>query len=387
MTTPSNEDILKDLGIIVEKQAPKSLTPRQQRIVAGFEDIQRFVTEHNRLPNRNAKDNLFEPIYAIRLEKINASPEARNLLRAIDTQGLISESCSEDESESTEGSDNASLDKSQLNDITRLQHVRSSAERRAAEMIAVRTRCVDFDRFKPLFDKVRIEINNKTRKTKRFELKSEIEEGRFFIVNGQMAYVADKGSEFVQEYGHNDARLRVVYDNGTESNVLMRSLQRALNKDKAARRVTEPVTSPLFPSSNVDLKVSSGTIYVLRSQSRLPEIAENRELIHKIGVTSGKVETRIADARRDTTYLLSDVEVVKTYDTAGYDHKKFEWILHKFLMRARLRVSIHYNGKTVKPKEWYLVPLDVIDEVVEAILDDSILSLRYDVKTFSVVKR
>lgn len=390
MTNRSNEEILDDLGIIVEKKQSNSLTPWQQRVVAGFEDIQRFVEEHNRIPNRNAKDNLFEPIYAIRLETINATPEACKLLRSIDTQGLITPSTSNDdweESEPTGFSHKGDIDKEQLIDITRLTHVRTSAERKAAEMIASRTLCVDFDKFKPLFDQVKIDINHKIRKTRRFELKSEIEEGRFFIVNGQMAYVADKGSEFIQDYGHNDARLRVIYENGTESNVLMRSLQRALNKDKAARRITEAITSPLFSNSTLDPNLSSGTIYVLKSLSSLDDIARNREFIHKIGVTSGSVETRIADAKRDTTYLLADVEIVKTYDMAGYDHRQFERILHKFLIKARLKISIHYNGKEIKPKEWYLIPLEVIDEVVEAILDKSIVSLKYDQKTFSLVKR
>ena len=382
MSNRSNEEILDDLGIKVEKKQSSSLTPEQQRVIAGFEDIQRFVEEHDRLPNPSSKENLFEPIYAIRLDRINASHEMRDLLRSYDTQGLITPSAKNTEEVIIGG-----VDTEQLTDITRLTHVRTSSERKAAEVIANRTHCVDFYKFKPLFDQAKIEINNKIRKTRKFELKSEIEVGRFFIVNGQMAYVADKGAEFIQDYGHNDARLRVIYENGTESNALMRSLQRALNKDKAARRITEAVTSPLFQNSNLDPNLSSGKIYVLKSLSKLSSIAENRDLIHKIGVTSGDVEKRIADAKRDTTYLMADVEIVKTYDMAGYDHRQFEKILHKFLMEARLSISIHYNGKEIKPKEWYLIPLEVIDEVVEAILDKSIVSLKYDRNTFSIVKR
>lgn len=383
MTERTNKDILGDLGIDVQSSSTPLQSPWEQRVIAGFEEIQKFVRVHNRLPNKESNEILFEAIYAIRLERLNELPEAKRLLLPLDTQGLITESPDKEEIEDSEFGKEI-IPKV---DITRLRHVRSSAERKASEFIASRTFCSEFKRFKPLFDQVRKDLSNKVRQTRKFGLKSEIEVGRFFIVNGQMAYVAEKGNEFVQEYGHNDARLRVIYDNGTESNVLMRSLQRALNKDKSARRVTEALTSPLFPHSTLGPEQSSGVIYVLRSLSNLREISENRDFIHKIGVTSGKVQTRIADAKRDTTYLLANVEVVKTYDMAGYNQRHFEKILHKFLAEARLDIEIRHQQKVVRPKEWYLVPLEVIDEVVESILNETIVSLKYDKNTFSIVKR
>jgi hypothetical protein len=135
--------------------------------------------------------------------------------------------------------------------ITELRHVRSVSEKRVAEEIANRERCEDFDRFKPLFDQVQRDLQNGGRTTRRFVkdsgfLKAEIKAGQFFILGGQTAYVAEVGEAFKAPNGESDARLRVVYSNGTESDLLLRSLQRALYKDEAGRRITDPVAGPLF---------------------------------------------------------------------------------------------------------------------------------------------
>ena len=145
-------------------------------------------------------------------------------------------------------------------------------------------------------------------------MKAEIEKGRFFIVSGQKAYVAEKGETTLTEQGRTDAWLRVVFDNGTESNMLMRSLLRALNKDEAGRRITDPTAGPLFSDQAIDGDEASGTIYVLRSQSDHPMVAGNRDLVHKAGVTNIPVEKRIAGAHLQTTFLMANVEAVATYE-------------------------------------------------------------------------
>jgi hypothetical protein len=200
-------------------------------------------------------------------------------------------------------------------DITALRHVRASAEKRAAEEIANRQKCEEFERFKQLFTQVQAEIEGGVRQTRPFELKAEIRPGSWFIVGGQKAYVAEMG----------EMRLRVIFDNnGTESNLLMRSLQRALHKDEAGRRITDPSAGPLFGDQSSDGDMESGTIYVLRSKSDHPEIAANRELIHKIGVTGGEVDTRIVNAALDPTYLLADVEIIATYTLYNINRSRLE---------------------------------------------------------------
>src|SRR5947208_14408689 len=115
-------------------------------------------------------------------------------------------------------------------------------------------------------------------------------------------------------HGRTDVRLRVIFDNGAECNPLMRSLQRALHKDDAGRRITDPVAGPLFAEESEDGDLASGTIYVLRSKSDHPAVVGNRDVLHKIGVTGADVQRRIASAKFDPTFLMADVEIVATYE-------------------------------------------------------------------------
>jgi len=201
-----------------------------------------------------------------------------------------------------------------------------------------------------------------------------------------VAYVAEEKSEFTTQYDRRDMRLRVIYDNGTESDVLQRSLQRALHRDNVARLITEPSAGPLFGDTMEAGDIESGTIYVLRSLSGHPFVAEHRELIHKIGVTGGDVAARIAGATKDPTYLLADVEVVASYKLAGINRVKMENLFHKIFSPAQLDLEIKDRfGNPVKPREWFLVPLAVIDEAVERIKDRSIEGMIYDPRVAKLV--
>ncbi len=178
---------------------------------------------------------------------------------------------------------------------------------------------------------------------------------------------------------HRQGRLRVIYDNGLENEPLLRSFQRALYKDEAGRRITDPDIGPLFGDRAEPDDLESGTIYVLRSRSEHPSIAPHRELIHKIGVTGSSVETRIGNAANDANYLLAEVDVVATYKLFHISRTKVENLLHKILAPARLDVTIEDRfGRPVHPREWFLVPLHVIDEVVTRLRDGSIEGFSYD---------
>jgi hypothetical protein len=218
-------------------------------------------------------------------------------------------------------------------------------------------------------------------------LKAEIRPGTWFIVGGQKAYVSEMGDVFTNAQGRTDARLRMIFDNGTESNMLMRSLQRALHKDEAGRRITDPVAGPLFSGEPAEDDQAAGTIYVLRSKSDNPVVAANRDLIHKIGVTNMPVAQRIAGARLQPTFLMSDVEVVATYELYNISCTKLEKLIHRVFEPARLDIEIKDRfGNPVVPREWFLVPRFVIDEVVDKIKDGTISRFRYDPKSASLVE-
>lgn len=361
-------------------------TPREERIIAGFEDIARFVKEHGRAPQHGEERDIFERLYAVRLDRMRELDECRTLLASLDVDGLLTGERVADAPETVD--DDALLAElrgiGDADDITKLRHVKSSEEKRVAEEIAGRDPCVDFERFEPLFKQVQADLDSKVRATRPFVkdagfLKADITQGQFFIVGGQVAYVAKVGEPIKAPNGEIDARLRVIYSNGTESDLLLRSLQRALYKDDAGRRITEPVAGPLFADEAEEGDVESGTIYVLRSHSDHPFVVEHREVIHKIGVTGGSVETRVAGADKSATYLLAGVEVAATYKVFDVNPRQLEGLLHKVFAPALLDLTLQDRfGNPVRPREWFLVPLEAIDDAVQRIRDGSIVGYRYD---------
>jgi T5orf172 domain len=382
--TDEDDALLGELGVDVEVKKVGSHTPREERIIAGFEEIQRFVEQHGHPPSHGEGKDIFERLYATRLDRLRELDECRQLLKPLDHQGLLSgisatpavaaEDLDDDELLAQLGVDAPAPD-----DVTELRHVRSAADKRAAEEIANREKCEDFESFKPLFDKVQAELASGVRQTRPFELKAEIRPGSWFIVGGQKAYVADMGEIFSNAQGRTDARLRVVFDNGTESNLLMRSLQRALHKDEAGRRITDPVVGPLFADQSEEGDLASGAIYVLRSKSDHPDVAAHREILHKIGVTSGSVEKRIANAKLDPTFLMADVEIVATYHLYNINRTKLENVIHRVFGAAQANIEIKDRfGNPVVPREWFLVPRFVIDQAVDRIKDGSITGYVYD---------
>ena len=396
MAEMDDDELLDALGIDVAPAKIASRTPREERIIAGFEDILRFHQTHGCAPLHGEDRDIFERLYAVRLEQLRQLPEAQTLLADLDRPGLLAgggapqahiDDLDTDALLAELGVDAAPGDTAAAQgDITVLRHVRSNTQRHAAEEIADRTPCEDFEDFAPLFERAERELKAGVRTALHFGRDASIANDNYFILGGQLAYVAEVGEAIKAPNGESDARLRVIYANGTESNLLRRSLQRALYKDDTGRRLSDPDMGPLFGDAPEADDIASGTIYVLRSLSNHPFVAEHRELIHKIGVTGGKVETRIAGASKDATYLLADVEVIATYKLHNIHRTKLENIFHRLFADAQLDLTIEDRfGNPVKPKEWFLVPLPVIDEAVNRIRDGSITSVIYDRGTAKLI--
>jgi hypothetical protein len=383
------DELRAELDEFASDKKPAGHSQVEERVVAGFEEIQRFVEEHGRAPLHGEDRDIFERLYAVRLDRLRALPEFCEQLAAKDRQGLLSGAA--ETHAMPLGVDELAAELRETSpspDITRLTHVRSRAEIKAAEEVADRTPCNDFASFALLFERAENELRSGVRRTRSFGINPRIDAGDFFILNGQMAYVAEKGDVFSAPNGQPDARLRVIFANGTESDLLMRSLQRALYKDEAGRRLTRPDAGPLFGDELEDGDVESGTIYVIRSRSEHPFIVAHRELVHKIGVTGGDIRSRIANAVNDPTYLLAEVDIVATYKLAGINRIKLEALLHQIFAPAQLDLTIEDRfGHPVKPREWFLVPLAVIDEAVNRIIDGSIVEMVYDPATARLVER
>lgn len=392
MADLTDDELLAELGVEVEQQKARIYTPREERIIAGFEDIVRFFEEHGHAPQHGDDRDIFERLYAVRLDRLRALDDCRELFTGMDKHKLLAGS-PDDAAEPTDVIDDDSLlaelgiEPVADDDIRVLRHVPTAQERRAAEEVANREKCEDFAKFKPVFEQVQHELETGARETRPFELKAEIRPGAIFIVGGQTAFVAEMGEVFTNPQGRSDARLRVIFDNGTQSNMLMRSLQRSLNKDEAGRRITEPEAGPLFSGQAEDGDEASGIIYVLRSKSDHPVVAEHRDLVHKIGVTNMKVEKRIAGARLQPTFLMADVEIIAQYQLFNVNRTKLEKLIHRVFGAAQLDLEIPDRfGTMIRPREWFFVPLETIDAAVGRIRDGSIVDFRYDPKVAKLVK-
>ncbi|HEY9017216.1 GIY-YIG nuclease family protein [Thiomicrospira sp.] len=395
MADKSNSDILAELGVEVETKKKATLTPKQERIIAGFEEIQKFVEEHGHAPQHGEDKDIFERLYAVRLDQINKQKECCELVKELDYQGLLLSDSVDAVFENVLESDVDILAELGIeaepakDDITVLKHVKSSLEKKRdkADEVGSREPCKDFEKFKPLFEAVQRDIEAGIRKTIPFDKDGSIEEGNWFILSGQKAYVASVGEQFIGKDGRKEYRLRVIFDNGVESNQLMRSLQKRLWEDETGRRISDYSYGPLFDNVADEEDSASGTIYVLRSKSEHPKIAENRQIVHKIGVTGGDVKKRIANAKIDPTFLMADVEIVATYHLYNINRTKLERLLHSFFGDVKLNIEIIDRfGHPVIPQEWFLVPLFIIEQVVEKITDGTIQEFAYDPITTTLAR-
>lgn len=390
--TEQDRAILDSLGVDATPQKKANLTAREQRIIAGFEEIERFVEEHGAAPQHGEDNDIFERLYAVRLDSMRQSDECRELLKPLDSGGLLTATPSKKKELPEKASDAELLaalgvEATPDEDITSLKHVKSSKEKQAAEEIAHREKCANFHLFKPLFEHVQQQIESGERQTRLYRGYKDIRQGDFYILEGQKIHVAEMGEPYMNhEQQRQECRLRVIFDNGTESKYLLRSLQRALNKNEANRLITAPVLGPLFSDDENEKDILSGTIYVLRSLSKNPFIQENQSVIHKIGVTGGDVKKRIANAKKDPTFLLADVEIIASYQLANLNRHKLEKLIHRFFFPARLDLELQDRfGQGVAPKEWFIVPLPVIEQAVQLIKEGTLTNYRYDSEQAMIV--
>jgi hypothetical protein len=393
--TDEDLELLGELGVEVAPEDKGGRTPREQRVIAGFEEIERFHDEHGHAPQHGEDRDIFERLYAVRLDRIRESGECRAILKGLDRRGLLGESPRAGTPDAADGASDDELlaalgvgaDAATDDSVSKLVHVRSNAERAAAEDVARRTPCADFETFRPVFETVQRELDAGERRTAAFARRDsgdgedDFKVGDLFVIGGQKALIANVVGESVDKpLFPGDRRMRVIFDNGTEATLWLRSLKRA-RYEEGNRKILprDDVVPPLFADHVDDGDAVAGSIYVLRSRSDHPFVAAHRDLIHKIGVTGGGVRGRLGNARKDPTYLLADVEVVAEYKLANVNRKALEALLHRFFANVRLDVELKDRfGSQVEPKEWFLVPLLAIDEAIGRIKDGTIGRYRYD---------
>ncbi|MBK6896197.1 MAG: GIY-YIG nuclease family protein [Alphaproteobacteria bacterium] len=381
------DDILAlDDDLLDVKLSSNHAGTEDQRILSVFEEINLFIDKHKRKPAEGKNPSVFERSLKIKLSGILNDANRHDFLLEHDRHGLLPSVPVKSPKTLDEILD---LDDDLLttpkDDIFNLVHVLSAADR--PDMISDRRPCLDFESFKPLFEKCSQEINTGKRKTLKFSKEQEINAGEFFILNGVMVYVAEVGETHIRN-GKKNARLRLIFDNGMEGKNLLRSLATELYKDKNGRRVSNPEVGGLFDSQPEEGDLQTGMIYVVRSLSPDPEIKKYDGMLHKIGFTSGKMEIRIQNAKDDPTFLMAAVHPVATYILYNIDKVKLEYLLHSFFAEARLDIDIADRfGKKIKPREWFLLKYETIAEAVSRLKDGSIVDYKFDLDTGNLILR
>ncbi len=282
---------------------------------------------------------------------------------------------------------NVSEEEKSLFDIP--QDMRKVIAKKKADYVAQHKLCENFDDYKPLFAKVHRELKQGLRSLVKITKTATLAEGRFYFVSGQMLLLdkigeLKKSSNFLP-----DARTRCVYENGTESDILLQTLRKNVVGDGyAVTELQEDGNGKFFSNSDVtaDDKVT-GFIYVLSSLSQAPAIKEVKHL-YKIGFSTNSVEQRIANAEKEPTYLMAPVKIQASYKVVNVNSQKFEDLIHQVLKPAQFQVSI-FDDKGVEhqPQEWFVVPLPVVDVIIQKIMDGSIVGYTYNPEQECLEKR
>lgn len=424
------DDVFSDsdeLGLLDVSASQSSVPSADQRLVATLQAVESFVKQNEREPDEEA-DELSEATLGVHLAALRRDPDHVKALAGFDSLGLLDSATAdkggtaqrdaeasryeEDEVGEAEEANPTTTDVSlspdsvtSLDDIWNsdalgllssgeegvesifdMTHIPERSERDSPDEIAQRTHCPDFYRFSGLFDQVRDELTEGDAEAIRFQRESQIEKGDFFVVNGMMCLVDEVGAN-EGENGRYNPRLRVIFDNGTESNLLLRSLARALYKDTTGRRILRPDSTfdSLRGVTHHDKR--TGVIYILRSLSKDPALVGIRNL-HKIGYSEKALEKRLAGAERQQTYLEAPVQIVTSFECFNLDPRRFERLVHAMLHQQRVNVLLHSrDGGTYRPREWFDVELDAAREIVTRIVDGTIAQYRMDNTNGRLIKK
>ena len=260
------------------------------------------------------------------------------------------------------------------------QDMRRVIAKKKADYVAQHKLCENFDDYKPLFARVHRELKQGLRSLVKITKTATLSEGRYYFVGGQMLLLEKIGELKKSSNFLPDARTRCIYENGTESDILLQTLRKGVVGDGYA--VTELQSESerrFFGSSEITSEDNvTGYIYVLSSLSLDPAIKDVKHL-YKIGFSTNSVEQRIANAENEPTYLMAPVRIVATYKVVNLNSHKFEELIHQLLRPVQFHVTvIDDNGISHEPREWFVVPLQVIDSIIEKILDGTITAYTYN---------
>lgn len=387
------EDLLKiisedELGLLAIK--PKaSLITADERLIASFEEINNFVKENKRQPE--AGKGIQEHQLATRLQSIRQDMKKSESLEIFDKYQLLNIEKKEIKSVGDIfENDNLGLLDDEDKNLFELKNIPKLKERESADYIARRKPCKDFEKYESLFQKCQTDLASGKRKLLKFTSEKQVIKNSFFILNGMLLFIEDIRETYVNKYGKMNGRQRCIFENGTESDMLFRSLvQRLYENGHAVSEDVETDQTDLIKNFNIITEEDNqtGYIYILRSLSEDPKI-KSLENLYKIGFSTILVEDRIKNATEETTFLMAPVKIITTFECYNFNPQKLEQLLHNFFGTACLNIDIFdEKNKRYAPREWFIAPLSIIERAIELIINGGVVKYRYDSVNQQIVLR
>lgn len=360
-----------DEGLFTPPQKAITVTP-DDRLTTSFRQISEFVEENDRLPDINASD-INEASLAARLDAIKVNRSKVDLLKPVDSLGLLDGLDAPESLEALFSDENNGLFNEAGDEILKVKKVLSKP--RPVKERAKRTRVKDFEKFEPGFVEQQKLLAEGVAVLRPFVSVNQLRIGTYYVQDGQMLYLVDaRGKKRV--YDRNQERLRIIYENGTESDMYRRSLAQRLYEGgyEVGTVGEETIYEPLSESDKI-----SGYVYVLKSLSSDPHI-QNIKNLYKIGFSTATIAERIKDAENDPTYLMAGVELVDNYIlTSDYNPQKVEHFIHRIFADAKVEIEIiDKAGREYSPSEWYSVPRIAIEQAVNMLHNRDIVDYHYD---------
>lgn len=378
-----------DLGLTKPKPKRTPQTTEEERLLEGFQELIRFVETTGAAPVELGA-GMNERLLFTRLNAIRKNPTQCARLLPFDEYGLLKGETAEpaQEAPTPVTIDDILNDplleslEAGLPDIFTIKHIPLAKDIEAPDYVAQRKPCKDFVLFEEQFQDCQKELKAEKRRLLPFANEQQIEVGKFYVLRGILLLVTEVG-ERVEKNGKWNARLRCIFENGTESDMLLRSLASELYKD--GRRVTELDEKALSGMLVTDDDKAAGFIYVLRSLSEHPDIKAVPNL-YKIGLARRSIETRIQNAANEPTYLMAPVALVSTFQCYNVNLPKLENLLHRFFDHATAKVQvIDAQGNYQTPQEWFSVPIETIETAVRLLISGEIVNYHYDATTGQVL--
>lgn len=391
MNKKTLDDIFNDdeFGLLNVKQKSSNIKTEEDRLIDSFEEINIFIDKNDREPNTSSMSEygLFAKLRNFREnekdKKVLKPFDRHNLLGHVEIEEITLDDILNDD-------DLGLLKADDELDIFRYKHTPRNDSRAKSDFVAKRKPLSEkeFEKYEKMFQKVHQEIKEGKRKLKDFDnFEQNLIVGNFYIISGVLLYFesADlEKSEWVQKSGNRvriEGRTKTIFENGTYSEMLFRSLGKQIQKDgKLITNIEDKEEENLFTNANFvkEEDRQTGWIYILKSKSENPDISNINDL-YKIGFSSTSVDERIKNAKNEATYLFADVKKVATYHCYNRNADKLENLLHRFFAETCLNVDLFDDkGQRITPREWFVIPFNVIEEAIELILNETIVNYVYD---------